>query len=287
MTIETLNEQKCFGGVQGVYRHKSSSTGTDMEFAVFQPAEATKKPLPVLIYLSGLTCTWENFTTKAGVQRYAAEHGLVIVAPDTSPRGKGVADDEAYDLGQGAGFYVNATEDPWKNHYRMEDYVVKELPGLLGNNFPVDLDRMGITGHSMGGHGALTLAIKNPDLFKSLSAFAPIVSPANCPWGQKAFNNYLGDNIATWGQNDACALVETLGWTGDILIDQGAADTFLETELLPDVFVRACERKSVALTLRMQEGYDHSYYFIASFIEDHVAWHAETPEGLINPSGAE
>ncbi|RED49150.1 S-formylglutathione hydrolase [Aestuariispira insulae] len=275
MTIETLSEQKCFGGIQGVYRHQSSSTGTDMEFAVFQPAEAAKKPLPVLVFLSGLTCTWENFTTKAGAQRYAAEHGVIVVAPDTSPRGEGVADDQAYDLGKGAGFYLNATEDPWAKHYRMEDYVVKELPAVLANNFPVDLDRMGITGHSMGGHGALTLAIKNPDLFKTLSAFAPIVSPANCPWGQKAFNNYLGDNIATWGQNDASALVETFGWSGDILIDQGASDTFLETELLPDVFVRACERKSVALTLRMQEGYDHSYYFIASFIEDHIAWHAK------------
>ena len=275
MTIETISEQKCFGGTQGVYRHASSATGTDMEFSVYQPVEASKAPLPVIFFLSGLTCTWENFTTKAGVQKYAADHGVIIVAPDTSPRGEDVADDPAYDMGKGAGFYLNATQEPWSAHYKMEDYVVKELPGILGNHFPVDLDRMGVMGHSMGGHGALTLAIKNPDLFKSLSAFAPIVSPTNCPWGQKAFNNYLGDNISTWGQYDACALLETLGWNGDILVDQGAADAFLETELLPDLLVRACERRNVPLTLRLQDGFDHSYYFIATFIEEHVAWHAE------------
>lgn len=275
MTIETISEQKCFGGTQGVYRHASSSTGTDMEFAVFQPEAAKHKPLPVLIFLSGLTCTWENFTVKAGAQRYAAEHEVILVAPDTSPRGDAVANDEAYDLGQGAGFYLNATQEPWAANYRMEDYIARELPGVLGNAFPVDMERIGLTGHSMGGHGALTLAFKNQALFKSVSAFAPIVSPINCPWGQKAFNNYLGDDVALWGQYDACSLLEGYGWSRDILIDQGTADNFLETELLPDLLVKACERKGVPMTLRMQDGYDHSYYFISTFIGEHVAWHAE------------
>lgn len=275
MSLETVSEQKCFGGVQGVYRHQSAATGTEMEFAVFQPEAAKHQPLPVLFYLSGLTCTWENAAVKAGAQRYAAEHGLILVFPDTSPRGDGVPNNEAYDLGQGAGFYLNATQKPWADNFRMEDYVVKDLTAVMANSFPADMDRLGITGHSMGGHGALTLAIKNPDLFKSLSAFAPIVSPVNCPWGQKAFNNYLGDDIALWAKYDACTLIDTVGWPRDILVDQGAADTFLETELLPDLLVRACGRQNVPLTLRMQEGYDHSYYFIATFMEEHIAWHAE------------
>lgn len=275
MSLETVSEQKCFGGTQGVYRHQSTATGTAMEFSVFQPAEAKHQPLPVLFYLSGLTCTWENATVKAGAQRYAAEHGVILVFPDTSPRGDDVPNDEAYDLGQGAGFYLNATQAPWSTHFRMEDYVVKDLPAVIANSFPADIDRLGITGHSMGGHGALTLAIKNPDLFHSLSAFAPIVSPVNCPWGQKAFNNYLGDDIAKWAHYDACTLIDTVGWKDDILVDQGASDNFLETELLPDLLVRACGRRNVPLTLRMQDGYDHSYYFIATFIGEHIAWHAE------------
>lgn len=275
MTLQVISTHKCFGGDQGVYTHQSSSTGTEMTFSVFMPEQSNDGPVPVLFYLSGLTCSWENFTVKGGAQRFASEHGIAIVSPDTSPRGDGVADDSDFDMGQGAGFYLNATEDPWKAHFQMEDYIVKELPALINENFEVDIDRLGITGHSMGGHGALTLALKNPDLFKSLSAFSPIVSPTNCDWGQKALAGYLGNNVAKWADYDACILIDTKGWKKDILVDQGGADAFLDTELLPDMLVTSCKRQKVDLTIRLQEGYDHSYYFVSTFMGDHIAWHAE------------
>lgn len=275
MTLNTLSQNKCFGGTQTVYSHQSTRTRTEMQFAVFLPEAADHAPVPALVYLSGLTCTWENFTVKAGAQQWAAKHGIAIIAPDTSPRGADVPDDDNYDMGQGAGFYLNATQSPWSTHFHMEDYVSRELPALMANTLPVDMERVGITGHSMGGHGALTLAIKNPDVFKSLSAFAPIVSPINCPWGQKALSHYLGDDRDQWQLYDSCALVESRGWKRDILIDQGGDDNFLATELLPELLVEACNRKGVDIALDIHPGYDHSYYFISTFMEKHVAWHAE------------
>jgi len=275
--MDIIAENKCFGGRQIVFRHDSAETKTAMEAAIFLPPQAESGPVPVLWYLSGLTCTWENMTTKAGAQRYCAEHGLALIAPDTSPRGEGVPDDPqgAYDFGLAAGFYVDATEEPWARNYRMYSYVTAELPALVAEAFPLDMTRQGITGHSMGGHGALTLALRNPDRFRSVSAFSPIVAPSQVPWGEKALGGYLGDDRAAWLEHDACALVETRGWHGDVLIDQGEADNFLAEQLRPHLFKDACATASVPLTLRMQPGYDHSYYFIASFIGDHVAWHAE------------
>lgn len=273
--MEMISSVKCFGGEQRVYRHASTSTGTDMEFAVFLPREALDGFVcPTLFYLSGLTCTWENVMTKGFPQMHAAEHGMIFVAPDTSPRGEDVANDEGYDLGQGAGFYLNATQQPWAQHYRMEDYITKELPALLLESLPVDEDAIGITGHSMGGHGALTLAIKNPNLFHSVSAFAPIVNPMDCPWGEKAFAAYLGEDEGQRALYDACALIKEHGWEGDILVDQGMADSFLEEQLKPWAFEAACREAEVDLTLRLQGGYDHSYYFISTFLADHMAWHA-------------
>ena len=266
---------KCFGGDQLVFAHDSKATGTRMEFAVYVPPQAAKQPWPVLFYLSGLTCTWENATTKAGFQRAAAEHGMVIVAPDTSPRGDDVPDDQAYDLGKGAGFYLNAIQAPWSKNFKMYDYVVRELTEIVARAFPVNFARFGITGHSMGGHGALTIAMKNPDRFKSVSAFSPIVAPMQVPWGQKAFNAYLGADQKSWAEYDSCALMKSRGWARDILIDQGEADEFLATQLRSELFAEACKAKHVQLTLRMQAGYDHSYYFIATFIAEHVRWHAE------------
>ncbi|MBT3703101.1 MAG: S-formylglutathione hydrolase [Alphaproteobacteria bacterium] len=274
-SLETISETRIFNGTHGVYRHPSQATGTDMEFSVFIPDQARSGPLPVLYYLSGLTCTWENFTAKAGAQRYATEHGVIIVAPDTSPRGDGVADDEAYDFGQGAGFYLNATQEPWSQHFHMYDYVVDELPELIAANFPIDATRAGIFGHSMGGHGALTIALKNPDKFKTVSAFSPIVAPSQVPWGHKALAGYLGPGKDTWADYDASSLIASRGWSGDILIDQGLADNFLEEQLKPEIFEQACKEAGVSLTLRRQEGYDHSYYFISTFIGDHIEWHAE------------
>lgn len=274
MTLQIISTHKCFGGDQGVYTHLSSSTGTEMTFSVFMPEQSNNKPVPVLFYLSGLTCSWENFTVKGGAQRFAAEHGIAIISPDTSPRGSSVPDDSEFDMGQGAGFYLNATEDPWKTHFQMEDYITRELPALVNENFEVDINRLGVTGHSMGGHGALTLAMKNPDIFKSLSAFSPISSPMNCGWGQKALAGYLGDNVAKWAAYDACTLIDTKGWDKDILVDQGGADAFLDTELLPDMLVNACRNKGIDLNIRLQEGYDHSYYFVSTFMGDHIAWHA-------------
>ena len=273
--FQQVKRWKCFGGEQLVLAHQSASTGTRMEFSIYLPPQAAKRPWPVLFYLSGLTCNWENATTKAGFQRAAAEHGIVIVAPDTSPRGDDVPDDTGYDLGKGAGFYLNALQEPWSKHFRMYDYVVDELPQLIAAAYPVDAKRFGITGHSMGGHGALTIALKNPDRYKSVSAFSPIVAPAQVPWGHKAFGAYLGTDHHSWAEYDACALMASRGWARDILIDQGDADEFLTTQLKPELFAEACRKRNVALTLRMQQGYDHSYYFISTFMAEHVRWHAE------------
>ena len=273
--LEIISETFAFGGVQGVFKHKSYATGTDMEFSVFMPNHTHTKSPPVLFYLSGLTCNWENFTHKAGAQRYAAEHGIIIVAPDTSPRGDEISDDEAYDFGQGAGFYVNAIETPWKKHFQMYEYIVNELPLIISNNFNNDTSRVGIFGHSMGGHGALTIALKNPNIFQSVSAFAPIVAPSQVSWGKKAFEGYLGPNKDNWREYDACELIKSHGWHRDILIDQGLADQFLSEQLKPELFEEACAVAGSQLTLRRHEGYDHSYYFISTFIKDHIEWHLE------------
>jgi S-formylglutathione hydrolase len=265
-----------FGGVQGVYRHASESTGCEMEFAVFTPPQAKDGPVPVLTYLSGLTCSWENVTVKAGAQRFAAQAGLLFVAPDTSPRGTDFpGEHESYDFGSGAGFYLDATEAPWSQNYRMYSYVTEELSKLVAENFPVDATRQGIFGHSMGGHGALVIALRNPERYRSLSAFAPIVAPSRCPWGEKAFSHYLGSDRAAWKKHDATELIASGGWNSEILIDQGSADDFLETQLMPERFREACDAAKVSLTLRYQQGYDHSYYFIATFMEEHIAHHAK------------
>ena len=277
--METTKTHAVHGGTLRYLRHDSATTGTPMTLSVFVPAG--EGPFPVLIWLSGLTCTEDNFTTKAGAYAAAAEHGVIIVAPDTSPRGEGVADDQAYDLGQGAGFYVDATEAPWAPHFRMETYVVEELIGLIDAEFPTTKARS-ISGHSMGGHGALTLALRHPHLFRSVSAFAPIASPTRCPWGEKAFTAYLGDDRAAWEAHDAARLIESgvgEGCYDDILIDQGDADPFLVEQLKPELLVAAGEAAGQAITLRMQPGYDHSYFFMASFIADHVAFHARRLKG--------
>ncbi|MEQ5871015.1 S-formylglutathione hydrolase [Sagittula sp. NFXS13] len=271
--METISENRSFGGVQGVYRHASNTCGCDMTFAVYMPPQAEDGPVPVLWYLSGLTCTHENAMAKAGMQEHAAEHGIALVFPDTSPRGDNVANDEAYDLGQGAGFYVNATRAPWKTHFRMYDYVVNELRDIVIKQFDVQ-DRHGITGHSMGGHGALTIAMRNPDLFESVSAFAPIANPTQSDWGRKQLSAYLGDDESAWADHDATLLLEDKGWKGDILVDQGQADQFLDL-LKPDALAEMMARRRQPGTFRMQKGYDHSYFFVNSFAGDHVAWHAE------------
>lgn len=275
--LTTVSEAKAFGGKQFVYSHASAETGTDMRLAVYLPPAAEKAKVPVLWYLSGLTCTEENFTVKAGAQRDAAKLGIALIAPDTSPRGDGVPDDPdgAYDFGLGAGFYVDATETPWAANYRMRSYIEKELPALVEQTLPLDMTRQGITGHSMGGHGALTIALRNPERFKSVSAFAPICSPMNCPWGDKALTGYIGANKANWRKYDACALIEDGARVSDILVDQGLADGFLAGQLKPELLEAACDKSGIRLTMRRQEGYDHSYYFIASFMEDHMRWHAE------------
>jgi S-formylglutathione hydrolase len=273
LSLETVSTAKSFGGTQGVYRHASRETGTDMVFSVFLPPQPG--PRPVVWYLSGLTCTHANVTEKGQFQRACAELGLVFVAPDTSPRGEDVPDDPAYDFGQGAGFYLDATQDPWARHFRMESYIVQELPELVAANFPVDMDRQGVTGHSMGGHGALTLALNYPGRWKSVSAFAPIASPTRCPWGEKALAGYLGEDRQVWRRHDATALIEDGARLPDLLIDQGGGDSFLETQLKPELLEAACAKAGIPLTLRMQPGYDHSYYFISTFMADHLAWHAE------------
>jgi S-formylglutathione hydrolase len=270
--MEIVSEAKCFGGRQRTLRHASEATGTSMQVSVFLPPAAESRRVPVLYFLSGLTCTEENFTVKAGAQRYAAEHGLALVAPDTSPRGlelPGEHDD--WDFGSGAGFYVDATEAPWKDHYRMYEYVVHELPRVVGRSQPIDVERAAVTGHSMGGHGALVVGLRNPERYASISAFAPIVSPTRCPWGERAFSAYLGADRSTWNGWDATRLVAERRHPHPILIDQGSADGFLEVQLKPTLFEEACRVSGQALELRMQEGYDHSYFFIATFIGDHVA----------------
>ncbi|MGE0545137.1 MAG: S-formylglutathione hydrolase [Dehalococcoidia bacterium] len=274
--IEKLSEHACFGGRQGFYRHQSRETGTPMRFAVFTPPQAADGPVPVLWFLSGLTCTEENFTVKAGAQRVAAELGLMLVAPDTSPRGADVPGDPdgLYDFGLGAGFYVDATEAPYARHYRMYSYIVEELPALITARFPADPSRQAIMGHSMGGHGALVIALRNPGQYRSVSAFAPIVAPSRVPWGRKAFSRYLGTDEQRWGRYDACELIRTGARPpGTLLIDQGEADSFLEAQLQPRHLAEACSRADVRLDLRFQPGYDHSYYFIATFTEEHLRWH--------------
>lgn len=274
--LETVSIQKCFGGTQAVYRHDARETGCSMRFALFLPPHVSAGRVPILYYLAGLTCTEENFTVKAGAQRVAAELGLALLAPDTSPRGLNYpGEDDAYDFGTGAGFYVDATEEPWRGGYRMYSYITKELPELINEAFPVDPGRTGIFGHSMGGHGALTIALRNPDQYRSVSAFAPIVSPMRCPWGEKALTGYLGPDRSAWREHDATALIEDRGWRGpSILVDQGTADPFLERELKPELLKEACAARGIPLELRMQEGYDHSYFFISTFVEDHLRHHA-------------
>ncbi len=273
--LATISEQKCFEGLQGVYSHASEACGVDMRFALFQPPRALAgEKLPVVTYLSGLTCTEENVTVKAGAQRVAAELGLLLVCPDTSPRGPEVADDESYDLGSGAGFYLNASEAPWSAHYKMYDYVTRDLAAAVAANFPADTARQGIFGHSMGGHGALTIHLKNPEVYRSVSAFAPIAAPMRCPWGRKAFTAYLGADEETWRDYDTTELVRRRPSEAKFLIDQGAADPFLEEQLRPDLLVEACEASGQHFELRMQPGYDHSYFFIQTFVEDHLRHHA-------------
>lgn len=269
------NTHCCFDGELGFYQHDSSVNNSPMTFAVYMPPQAKQKPVPVLFYLSGLTCTEENFMAKSGAQQYAAEHGIALVSMDTSPRKLGLpGEDDSYDFGSGAGFYVNATQSPWGNNYHMYDYVVDELPQLIFEQFNVDDSRVGIFGHSMGGHGALVIALRNPGKYKSVSAFSPIVAPTQNAWGQKAFKGYLGDDQSTWQQYDACELVKTTDNRIPLFIDQGLADEFLDEYLQPDRLVAVCEACNHPLTLRKQPGYDHSYYFISSFIEDHIKYHA-------------
>lgn len=275
--ITTISQNTCFGGVQGVYSHESKETGCSMRFGLFLPPQAKLGPVPVLYWLSGLTCTEENFIFKAGAQRVAAELGIAIVTPDTSPRGLNLPTEaDSYDFGTGAGFYVDATEAPWSQGYRMYSYITQELFGVVAAEFPVDAARVGIFGHSMGGHGALTIALKNPDRYKSVSAFSPINAPMRCPWGVKALSGYLGTEQKSWRAYDATCLLEDAGWSGPaILVDQGMDDQFLAAQLKPELLRDVCERKQIALDLRMQPGYDHSYYFIATFIEDHLRFHAK------------
>ncbi len=274
--METVSTSKAYGGTQGVYRHASTATGTDMTFAVFVPPHDDGARLPVLWFLSGLTCTHANVMDKGEYRRACAELGVILVAPDTSPRGDDVPDDDAYDFGKGAGFYVDATEEPWAKNFQMRSYVEDELPALIAAEFPVaDMARQGIFGHSMGGHGALTIALRNPDRFRSVSAFAPIVSPLQCAWGDKALGGYLGPDRTRWRPYDACALIEDGARVKDILVDQGDADGFLAEQLKPELLADACEAAGIELTLRMQPGYDHSYNLISTFMADHVAWHAE------------
>lgn len=274
MTFETVSTAKAYGGTQGVYRHQSAATGTPMTFSVYVPPHEAGARLPVVWYLSGLTCTHANVTDKGEYRRACAELGLIFVAPDTSPRGEGVADDPAYDMGQGAGFYVDATEAPWAPHFRMWSYVTEELPALVGAHFPADMARQSIMGHSMGGHGALTIGLRLAERFRAVSAFAPIVAPSQVPWGEKALGGYLGADRAAWRRHDAVALIEDGARVPALLVDQGDADPFLAEQLKPELLAAACAAAGIDLTLRMQPGYDHSYYGISTFMTDHLAWHA-------------
>ena len=274
--MEQVSTNRSHGGTQGVYTHQSAVTGTPMTFSVFVPDHAEGAKLPVLWYLSGLTCTHANVTEKGEFRAACARAGVILIAPDTSPRGDDVPDDEGYDFGKGAGFYVDATQAPWATHFRMRSYIEQELPALIAQQFPMaDMTRQGITGHSMGGHGALTIGLRNPDRFKSVSAFSPIVSPLNCPWGEKALTGYIGPDKAAWRQYDACALIEDGARLPDLLVDQGDADNFLHEQLKTGLLVMACKKAGIPAVIRMQPGYDHSYYFISSFMAEHVAWHAE------------
>ncbi len=278
MTLEPVSANKMFGGRQIKFRHASSTLQCDMHFSVYLPPQAAHGKVPVIYWLSGLTCTDDNFVQKAGAQRYAAEQGVAIVCPDTSPRGDQVPDDEAqaWDFGLGAGFYVNATQAPWNEHYQMYDYVRRELPQQLAHSdLPLDVQTCSIMGHSMGGHGALTIALKNPGTYKAVSAFAPICSPMNCPWGHKALGHYIGPNRSDWEPYDACALIARAEEKLHILVDQGQDDSFLAEQLKPELLQQACQAAGHPLTLRLHAGYDHSYFFIASFIEEHIAQHAE------------
>jgi S-formylglutathione hydrolase len=272
--METLSENTCFGGVQGVYRHASTACKCDMTFGLFLPQEAQDGPVPILWYLSGLTCTHENAMVKAGAQNWAAEQGIALVFPDTSPRGDDVADDDEYDLGKGAGFYVNATEKPWAPHYGMWDYVAEELPALLVENFAIDPDRQSITGHSMGGHGALTLAMNLPGRYRSVSAFAPICNPTGADWGRKQLTAYLGSDETTWPRHDASLMMRKSGFDGPVLIDIGTDDPFIDL-LRPEALAAAISERRQQATIRMQPGYDHSYFFVSTFMDDHIAFHAE------------
>jgi S-formylglutathione hydrolase len=274
--IETLSEHRCFDGTQGFYRHASTSTGTPMRFAVYTPPQAAKGPVPAVWFLAGLTCTEENFTAKAGAQRIAAELGLMLIAPDTSPRGPDVPGDPAgaYDFGLGAGFYVDATQPPYAANYRMYSYITQELPALIARRFALDPGRQGLMGHSMGGHGALTIGLRHPERFRAVSAFAPIVAPSEVPWGQKALAGYLGDDRRAWRAHDTCALIEDGARLPALLVDQGDADPFLAKQLQPERLAKACADAGIKLEMRMRAGYDHGYYFIASFVEEHLRWHA-------------
>jgi len=273
--MERLSSNHSHGGTQGVWTHASTETGTPMTFSVFVPDHEPGTKLPVLWYLSGLTCTHANVTEKGEYRAACAEHGIIFVAPDTSPRGDEVPDDEGYDFGKGAGFYVDATQQPWAANFRMCSYIERELPDLIEAEFPADMARQGITGHSMGGHGALTIALRNPERFQSVSAFAPIASPLNCPWGEKALGGYLGPDRAAWREYDACALIDDGARLPDLLVDQGGADNFLALQLKTHLLHEACERAGIDATIRMHKGYDHSYYFISTFMAGHVAWHAQ------------
>ena len=273
--MEKVSSNRSFKGVHEVWSHDSVAASCKMTFSIYLPDNPEGQKQKTLIWLSGLTCTEENFRVKSGVQRFASEHNMIIVSPDTSPRGDDVPDDPNYDFAQGAGFYLDATEEPWSKNYNMYSYVVNELVEIIKDHFPVDANRLGISGHSMGGHGALTIAIKNPDIFKSVSAFSPICNPTKIPWGEKAFTKYLGKDENIWNDYDACSLIKSRGFQSDILIDQGVEDEFLADQLKPESFVQACEEKNVEVSLRMQPGFDHSYFFIATFIQDHIDWHSQ------------
>lgn len=278
--LERLKRHACFGGFQEVHRHRSAVLGCTMEFALYLPPQAAQGPVPLVTYLSGLTCTWENATSKAGAQRYAAEHGVALLLPDTSPRGLDLpGEHDRYDFGSGAGFYVDATAEPWAKHYRMFSYVTEELPALVGGAFPLDMTRQGIMGHSMGGHGALVCAFRHPDRYRSVSAFSPIVAPSQVPWGRSAFSGYLGPDEAAWKAYDATELAASTSWRKPVLVDQGTGDEFLANQLRPELLEAACAKSGIPLTVRRQDGYDHSYYFIASFMGDHLAHHAAALRG--------
>ena len=272
--MKTISKWRNFGGELSVHKHDSTACKCPMTFAVYTPPQAKNGPVPVLWYLSGLTCNWSNVMEKSGIQRFAAEHGLMIIAPDTSPRGDGVADDAAYDMGQGAGFYLDATQAPWAEHFNMESYILEELSEIVAANFPADMSRQGIIGHSMGGHGALTLHLKHPDRFKTVSAFAPICAPMQVAWGEQVYTAYLGEDRATWAAYDATDLVTRQPSTAHILIDQGKADDFLDSELRPWLFEAAAKKSGQSVTVRLHDGYDHSYYFVSSFMADHIKHHA-------------